>query len=251
MPGMAVAEHLRAQGWSIAWMGNAEGMEAKLTAGKGYEMAWVRFLGTCAARACCASCCCPSTCCAASAQAWREIGRIRPDVVLGMGGYVSFPGGMMAALRGVPLLLHEQNSVAGLANRVLAGVADKVMTGFPGVSRTRCNGSAIRCVPKSPCCQRRLSDMPHTMDRCGCWSLAAASAPRRLNEALAQGAGADRGTGPPHCRAPVRREASADAEEPVCVRRGQGRMRGLHRGHGRRLRLGRPGDLPRRRADRG
>ncbi|TAL21059.1 MAG: undecaprenyldiphospho-muramoylpentapeptide beta-N-acetylglucosaminyltransferase, partial [Nitrospirae bacterium] len=68
-------------------------------------------------------------------QAWSQLKRVRPDVVLGMGGYVSFPGGMMASLRGIPLLLHEQNSVAGLANRVLAGVADRVLTGFPGVLR--------------------------------------------------------------------------------------------------------------------
>jgi UDP-N-acetylglucosamine--N-acetylmuramyl-(pentapeptide) pyrophosphoryl-undecaprenol N-acetylglucosamine transferase len=53
--------------------------------------------------------------------------------VLGMGGYITFPGGMMAALLGVPLVLHEQNSVAGLANRVLAGVADRILTGFPDV----------------------------------------------------------------------------------------------------------------------
>ena len=66
-------------------------------------------------------------------QAWRQLKRIRPDVVLGMGGYISFPGGMMASLQGVPLLLHEQNSVAGLSNRVLAGVADRILTGFPDV----------------------------------------------------------------------------------------------------------------------
>jgi len=66
-------------------------------------------------------------------QAWRAFGRIRPNVVLGMGGFISFPGGMMAALRGIPLVLHEQNAIPGLANKVLAGVADRVLTGFPDV----------------------------------------------------------------------------------------------------------------------
>ncbi|MBZ0132050.1 MAG: undecaprenyldiphospho-muramoylpentapeptide beta-N-acetylglucosaminyltransferase, partial [Rhodocyclaceae bacterium] len=66
-------------------------------------------------------------------QALRELGRVRPNVVLGMGGYVTFPGGMMAVLTGRPLVVHEQNSVAGLANRVLAGVADRVLSGFPNV----------------------------------------------------------------------------------------------------------------------
>ena len=61
----------------------------------------------------------------------RHIRRIRPDVVLGLGGYVAFPGGMMASLLGRPLALHEQNAIAGLANRVLAGVSDKVMAGLP------------------------------------------------------------------------------------------------------------------------
>jgi UDP-N-acetylglucosamine--N-acetylmuramyl-(pentapeptide) pyrophosphoryl-undecaprenol N-acetylglucosamine transferase len=58
---------------------------------------------------------------------------VQPDVVLGMGGYITFPGGMMASLLGKPLVLHEQNSVAGLANRVLAAVADRIATGFPDV----------------------------------------------------------------------------------------------------------------------
>ncbi len=68
-------------------------------------------------------------------QSWTQFSRIRPDVVLGLGGFISFPGGMMAALRGIPLVLHEQNSIAGLANKVLAGVADRVLTGFPEVFR--------------------------------------------------------------------------------------------------------------------
>jgi hypothetical protein len=61
--------------------------------------------------------------------------RVRPDVVLGMGGYISFPGGMMASLLNRPLVVHEQNSVAGLANRVLASVADCILSGFPAVLR--------------------------------------------------------------------------------------------------------------------
>jgi UDP-N-acetylglucosamine--N-acetylmuramyl-(pentapeptide) pyrophosphoryl-undecaprenol N-acetylglucosamine transferase len=65
----------------------------------------------------------------------RHLRRIRPDVVLGLGGYVAFPGGMMASLLNRPLALHEQNAVAGLANRVLSTVSDKVMVAFPGALR--------------------------------------------------------------------------------------------------------------------
>jgi UDP-N-acetylglucosamine--N-acetylmuramyl-(pentapeptide) pyrophosphoryl-undecaprenol N-acetylglucosamine transferase len=68
-------------------------------------------------------------------QALRALQAQRPDVVLGMGGYIAFPGGMMAALLGRPLAVHEQNSIAGLANRVLAGVADQVLVAFPNALR--------------------------------------------------------------------------------------------------------------------
>jgi hypothetical protein len=131
LPGLAVADALRERGWKVVWMGNPDGMEARIVPASGYEVAWVRFTA-CAARACCASCCCPSTCCGlcpgAGADPPRQArrgarhGRLR-----------HFPGGMMAALLGRPVVVHEQNSVAGLANRVLAGVADKVVTGFPDV----------------------------------------------------------------------------------------------------------------------
>ena len=131
MPGLAVAEQLRVQGWNIAWMGNPDGMEAKLTAGRGYEMAWVRFSAL-RGKGWLRKLLLPFNLLRGFSQAWSQFKRIRPDVVLGMGGYVSFPGGMMASLRGIPLVLHEQNSVAGLANKVLAAVADRILTGFPG-----------------------------------------------------------------------------------------------------------------------
>jgi len=67
----------------------------------------------------------------AFAQAWAVVRRVRPDVVIGLGGYISFPGGMMATLAGKPLILHEQNSVAGMANKVLANVASRVFCAFP------------------------------------------------------------------------------------------------------------------------
>ena len=132
MPGLAVAEHLREQGWNIAWMGHPDGMEAKLIVGRGYDMAWVHFSAL-RGKGLLRKLLLPFNLLRGFRQAWTQLKRIRPDVVLGMGGYVSFPGGMMASLQGIPLVLHEQNSVAGLANRVLAGVADRILTGFPGV----------------------------------------------------------------------------------------------------------------------
>lgn len=132
MPGLAVAEQLKAAGWKIAWMGNPDGMEAKLTAGRGYEMAWIHVTAL-RGKGFLRKLLLPFNLLRGFSQAWSQLKRIRPDVVLGMGGYVSFPGGMMASLQGIPLVLHEQNSVAGLANRVLAMVADRILTGFPDV----------------------------------------------------------------------------------------------------------------------
>ncbi|NWG29926.1 MAG: undecaprenyldiphospho-muramoylpentapeptide beta-N-acetylglucosaminyltransferase [Rhodocyclaceae bacterium] len=132
MPGLAVADTMRDAGWKVVWMGNPEGMEAKLVPARHYEMAWVRFAAL-RGKGWLRKLLLPLNLLRGFWQAWRAFGRIRPNVVLGMGGFISFPGGMMAALRGIPLVLHEQNAIPGLANKVLAGVADRVLTGFPDV----------------------------------------------------------------------------------------------------------------------
>ena len=131
-PGIAVAEELRARGWRIVWMGNPDGMEARIVPQRGYETAWVRF-GALRGKGLLRKLLLPMNLLSGFWQALRALRKARPDVVLGMGGYITFPGGMMAALLGRPLVLHEQNSVAGLANRVLARVADRVLSGFPEV----------------------------------------------------------------------------------------------------------------------
>jgi len=130
-PGLAVADALRAAGWRVVWLGSESGMEAGLVAQRGYEMAAVKFSGV-RDKGLAALVLLPLRLLVAFWQSARAIFAKRPDVVLGMGGYMSFPGGMMAALLGRPLVVHEQNSVAGLANRVLAGVADRVLCAFPG-----------------------------------------------------------------------------------------------------------------------
>ena len=133
-PGLAVADYLHARGWRVVWMGNQEGMEAKLVPARGYEMAWVRFAAL-RGKGLLRKLLLPLNLLRAFGQALGALSRVKPNVVLGMGGYVTFPGGMMAALSGRPLVVHEQNSVAGRANRVLAGVADRILSGFPGVLR--------------------------------------------------------------------------------------------------------------------
>ena len=129
-PALAVAEHLRAQGWNAVWLGVRGGMEERLIPPRGYAMAWVRFAGV-RGKGLAAAALLPFNLLVAFWQSARAIFAHRPDVVLGMGGYVSFPGAMMASLLNRPLAIHEQNSVAGLANRVLAKLADRVLTTFP------------------------------------------------------------------------------------------------------------------------
>lgn len=131
-PGLAVADALRDRGWRVVWMGNPDGMEARIVPASGYEVAWVRFTAL-RGKGLLRKLLLPFNLLRGFAQAFGQIRRVKPDVVLGMGGYVTFPGGMMAVLLGCPVVVHEQNSVAGLANRVLARVADKVVTGFPDV----------------------------------------------------------------------------------------------------------------------
>lgn len=131
-PGVAVAEALRARGWQIAWMGNEDRMEGRIVPAYGYELAWIRF-GALRGKGLAAKLMLPVNLLRGFWQAAQAIRRVKPDVVIGMGGYVSFPGGAMAALLGKPLVVHEQNSVAGLANRVLARLARRVVSGFPAV----------------------------------------------------------------------------------------------------------------------
>jgi UDP-N-acetylglucosamine--N-acetylmuramyl-(pentapeptide) pyrophosphoryl-undecaprenol N-acetylglucosamine transferase len=100
--------------------------------GHGFETAWVRFTAL-RGKGLLRKLMLPVNLVKGFWQARREIKKIQPDVVLGFGGFITFPGGMMAALSGIPVVLHEQNSVAGLANRVLARFAKRILTGFPDV----------------------------------------------------------------------------------------------------------------------
>ena len=129
-PGLAVAEALRSEGWRVHWLGVASGMEGRLVPPRGFPLENIDFAGVRGkgrwrllqapwqlARAC--------------LQARSVLRRVRPDVVLGFGGYISVPAGLVALLFGIPVLLHEQNSVAGMANRLLARLARRVFTAFP------------------------------------------------------------------------------------------------------------------------
>jgi len=130
-PGLAIARELVSRGWKVHWMGTPSGMENKLVAEAGYPMTTVNVTGV-RGKGLSAWLFLPLRILRGFWQSTRAIFAVRPDVVLSMGGYVAFPGGMMAALWGKPLVVHEPGAVAGITNRVLAPVADRVVVGMEG-----------------------------------------------------------------------------------------------------------------------
>src|SRR6478609_11844267 len=143
-PGLAVAHEMRAAGWEVVWMGARGGMEERLVPRHGYSTAWIRAKAA-RGKGLVQKLLLPANLLYSFWESARHIRRIRPDVVLGLGGYGAFPGGMMASLLGRPLALHEQNAVAGVANRVLAGVSDKVMVAFPkALTKAEWTGNPVR-----------------------------------------------------------------------------------------------------------
>ncbi|WP_404300421.1 undecaprenyldiphospho-muramoylpentapeptide beta-N-acetylglucosaminyltransferase [Alicycliphilus denitrificans] len=133
-PGLAVAQELAARGWRVHWLGTPGSMESRIVPQHGIALETIDFSGV-RGKGLITLALLPLKLLRAFWQALAVVRRVKPDVVLGMGGYVTFPGGVMAVAAGKPLVLHEQNSVAGMANRVLAGMADRIFTAFPGVFR--------------------------------------------------------------------------------------------------------------------
>ena len=135
-PGLAVAEYLRSRGIDVVWMGTQTGLESRAVPAAGFEIEWIAirslrgrgFMGWLLL---------PIRLVAAMTQSLRIMRRRRPDVVLAMGGFVAGPGGLVACLLRKPLLIHEQNAVAGLTNRWLALFADQILAGFPNAFKHR------------------------------------------------------------------------------------------------------------------
>lgn len=133
-PGLAVAEALRERGWRVHWLGAPDSMESRLVPPRGFALETIDFGGV-RGKGITTLLLLPLRLQRAFWQALQVVRRVQPDVLVGLGGYITFPGGMMGTLLGKPMVLHEQNSVAGLANKVLAGIADRVFTAFPDVMK--------------------------------------------------------------------------------------------------------------------
>ena len=131
-PALAVAGLLRASGVRVVWLGTTNGLEATVVPNAGFEIEWISVKGL-RGNGPVGWLLSPVRLIRAMWQSMRVFRLISPQAVLGMGGFVSGPGGMVARLLGYPLVLHEQNASAGLTNRVLARIADRILTGFPSV----------------------------------------------------------------------------------------------------------------------
>ena len=135
-PGLAVAEALRDKGWRVHWLGGKgsaanPSMESQLVPPRGFAFETIDFSGV-RGKGVVTLAILPLRLLIAFWQSIQVLRRVKPHVVIGLGGYIAFPAGMMAVLLGKPLVLHEQNSVAGMVNKILAQLADRVFTAFPG-----------------------------------------------------------------------------------------------------------------------
>jgi len=130
-PALAVATELRNRGLDVMWLGSAGGFEERVVPEAGFSMetisirglrgnGLVRWLKA------------PFMLALAMWQVLNVLRRCRPMVVLGMGGFVTGPGGVMSRLMGIPLVIHEQNAVPGMTNRLLSQIATRVLESFPG-----------------------------------------------------------------------------------------------------------------------
>ena len=135
-PGLAVAAKLVARGWRVFWLGTRDGMEGALVRRHGVEFEGVTFRGI-RGKGWQTAVLGPFALVGACWQSRGIIRRRAPDVVLGFGGFASVPGALAGLAAARPLVLHDANAIAGLANRVLAYAADRVLLGFPGAMRGR------------------------------------------------------------------------------------------------------------------
>jgi UDP-N-acetylglucosamine--N-acetylmuramyl-(pentapeptide) pyrophosphoryl-undecaprenol N-acetylglucosamine transferase len=146
-PALAVAQFLQTQGWQVSWLGTKAGLESRVIPENGIEIDWLSVSGVRGkgifskvsaifklAKSC--------------AEARKILKQRKPDVVLGMGGFVAAPGGLMAKMLKIPLIIHEQNRVVGTTNRLLAKIATKVLQGFPNSFDAKvnaiCTGNPLR-----------------------------------------------------------------------------------------------------------
>ncbi len=144
-PAMAVADALMDKGWNVTWLCTEGGMENRLLANKPYDKAMITMKGV-RGKGLTGWLKLPVRLLLALKQAYSGIQRSKPNLILGMGGFAAFPGGIMAKVMRIPLVIHEQNSVAGLTNKVLSRLANRTLAAFPAAFGARATlvGNPVR-----------------------------------------------------------------------------------------------------------
>lgn len=142
-PALAVAHALKEQGVPVVWFGTHQGLEATIVPDHDIPMQWLSIQGL-RGKGKLALLLAPFKLVRACVQAMNVLKQVRPRAVLGMGGFVSGPGGLMARLMGIPLVVHEQNAIAGLTNKILSKLATKTLSAFPVSFKSECVGNPIR-----------------------------------------------------------------------------------------------------------
>jgi UDP-N-acetylglucosamine--N-acetylmuramyl-(pentapeptide) pyrophosphoryl-undecaprenol N-acetylglucosamine transferase len=146
-PALAVAEELIEKGWQVSWLGTQKGLEGRVIPEQGIEIDWLSVAGV-RGKGWLSKITAVLLLIKACSQAFKVLQKRKPDVVLGMGGFVAGPGGLMAKLLGIPLVIHEQNRLPGTTNRLLARLANQVLEAFPGSFNNKvnakCTGNPLR-----------------------------------------------------------------------------------------------------------
>jgi len=146
-PALAVAQSLAEKGWQVSWLGTRKGLESRIVPENGIEIDWLSVSGV-RGKGIMAKLKAVLTLAKACMQALKVLRRRKPDVVLGMGGFVAGPGGLMAKVLGIPLVIHEQNRVPGTTNRLLARIANRILEAFPDSFskdiKAECTGNPLR-----------------------------------------------------------------------------------------------------------
>lgn len=146
-PALAVAELLIEKGWQVSWLGTQKGLESRVIPENGIEIDWLSVTGV-RGKGLTAKITALFMLFKACVQAMKILRQRKPDIVLGMGGFVAGPGGLMAKLLGLPLIIHEQNRIPGTTNRLLARMANQVLEAFPGSFsgkiKAKCTGNPLR-----------------------------------------------------------------------------------------------------------
>lgn len=158
-PALAVAQRFVEGGWQVSWLGTHKGLESKIVPENGIEIDWLSVAGL-RGKGLLSKVASGFKLIQACGQALAILHRRRPDVVLGMGGFVAGPGGLMAKLLRIPLVIHEQNRIPGTTNRLLAKIANQVLEAFPNSFRkgvnAKCTGNPLR---------RQFQNLPEAKDK--------------------------------------------------------------------------------------